>query len=158
MFSINNLTLKTHFVNHKSKYWSLWWLRHSFNIAQTKHNSNQFFFLSLQGVLCPTGCDLKKTIQKQERNVRPTVDQLKRSVDDLTQSTNSVYGYVLDMTTEAAQRQRVSEGNTSQESIETFVDLKVVYQTKIILDQCSCSSTGNAEDMGLIHNLIKYIH
>ncbi|XP_016375378.1 fibrinogen beta chain [Sinocyclocheilus rhinocerous] len=63
------------------------------------------------GVLCPTGCDLKKTLQKQERNVRPTVDQLKRSVDELTQSTNSVYGYVLDMTTEVAQRQRVSEGN-----------------------------------------------
>ncbi len=112
MFSINNLTLKTHFVNHTSRYWCLWWLRHSFNIAQT--NTIQIhFFLSLQGVLCPTGCDLKKTIQKQERNVRPTVEQLKRSVDDLTQSTNSVYGYVLDMTTEAAQRQRVSEGNTS---------------------------------------------
>uniref|UniRef100_A0A8C2EWZ0 Fibrinogen beta chain n=1 Tax=Cyprinus carpio TaxID=7962 RepID=A0A8C2EWZ0_CYPCA len=63
------------------------------------------------GVLCPTGCDLKKTLQKQERNVRPTVEQLKRSVDELTQSTNSVYGYVLDMTAEVTQRQRVSEGN-----------------------------------------------
>uniref|UniRef100_A0A671RZ64 Fibrinogen beta chain n=1 Tax=Sinocyclocheilus anshuiensis TaxID=1608454 RepID=A0A671RZ64_9TELE len=63
------------------------------------------------GVLCPTGCELKKTLQKQERNVRPTVDQLKRSVDELTQSTNSIYGYVLDMTAEVAQRQRVSEGN-----------------------------------------------
>lgn len=62
-------------------------------------------------MLCPTGCDLKKTLQKQERNVRPTVEQLKRSVDELTQSTNSVYGYVLDMTAEVTQRQRVSEGN-----------------------------------------------
>lgn len=72
-----------------------------------------FFFhsLSLQGVLCPTGCELKKTIQKQERNVRPTVDQLKRSVNELTQSTNSIYGYVMDMTAEVAQRQRVAEGN-----------------------------------------------
>lgn len=81
------------------------------NIAQTKQQFKFVFFLSLQGVLCPTGCDLKKTLQKQERNVRPTVDQLKRSVDELTQSTNSIYGYVLDMTAEAAQRQRVSEGN-----------------------------------------------
>ncbi|KAL0204139.1 hypothetical protein M9458_002157, partial [Cirrhinus mrigala] len=63
------------------------------------------------GVLCPTGCELKKTLVKQERNVRPTVDQLKRSVAELTQSTNSVYGYVLDMTAEVAQRQKVSEGN-----------------------------------------------
>lgn len=67
--------------------------------------------LSIQGVLCPTGCELKKTLLKQERNVKPTVDQLKRSVDELTQSTNSIYGYVLDMTAEVAQRQRVSEGN-----------------------------------------------
>lgn len=63
------------------------------------------------GVLCPTGCELKKSLLKQERNVKPTVDQLKRSVDELTQSTNSIYGYVLDMTAEVAQRQRVSEGN-----------------------------------------------
>ncbi|XP_016135161.1 fibrinogen beta chain-like [Sinocyclocheilus grahami] len=61
------------------------------------------------GVLCPTGCELNKTLQKQERNVRSTVDQFKRSVDELTQSTNSIYGYVLDMTAEVAQRQRVSE-------------------------------------------------
>ncbi|ROL45478.1 Fibrinogen beta chain [Anabarilius grahami] len=58
-----------------------------------------------------SGCELKKSLLKQERNVKPTVDQLKRSVDELTQSTNSIYGYVLDMTAEVAQRQRVSEGN-----------------------------------------------
>nr|XP_055061927.1 fibrinogen beta chain [Misgurnus anguillicaudatus] len=63
------------------------------------------------GVLCPTGCELKKNIQKQERNVRPNVDQLKRSVDELYQSSNHIYGYVMDMSTEVAQRQRVSQGN-----------------------------------------------
>ncbi|XP_056318172.1 fibrinogen beta chain [Danio aesculapii] len=63
------------------------------------------------GVLCPTGCELKKALIKQERNVKPTVEQLKRAVDDLTQSTNSIHGYVLDMTAEVAQRQKVSEGN-----------------------------------------------
>lgn len=75
------------------------------------HKTQFNFFSSNQGVLCPTGCELKKTLVKQERAVRPTVDQLKRSVDELTHSTNSVYGYVLDMTAEVAQRQRVSEGN-----------------------------------------------
>ncbi|XP_051559339.1 fibrinogen beta chain [Myxocyprinus asiaticus] len=63
------------------------------------------------GVMCPTGCELKKTLIKQERNVRPAVDQLKRSVDDLYQSTNSVHGYVMDMTSEVTQRQRVTQGN-----------------------------------------------
>ncbi|XP_056626971.1 fibrinogen beta chain [Triplophysa dalaica] len=63
------------------------------------------------GVLCPTGCELKKSLRKQELNVRPSVDLLKRSVDDLYQSSNTVHGYVTHMTTEIAQRQRVSQGN-----------------------------------------------
>lgn len=67
-------------------------------------------------MLCPTGCELKKALIKQERNVKPTVEQLKRAVNDLTQSTNFVHGYVLDMTTEVAQRQKVSEGKYTSES------------------------------------------
>ncbi|TRY84900.1 hypothetical protein DNTS_002020 [Danionella cerebrum] len=63
------------------------------------------------GLLCPTGCELKKTILKQERNVKQTVEQLKKSVEDLTQSSNSIHGYIQDMTVEITERQRVSEGN-----------------------------------------------
>lgn len=77
--------------------------------------------------MCPTGCELKKSLVKQERNVRPTVDQLKRAVDDLYQSSNNVYGYVTDMTTEVAQRQRVSQGNI----------LMVEYRT-YMFRSCSC--------------------
>uniref|UniRef100_A0A3B1IKS5 Fibrinogen beta chain n=1 Tax=Astyanax mexicanus TaxID=7994 RepID=A0A3B1IKS5_ASTMX len=63
------------------------------------------------GVLCPTGCELKTALQKQERNVKPTVAQLKKEVDNLSQTSNSVYRYVVDMTAEVTERQKISSGN-----------------------------------------------
>ncbi|XP_072513606.1 fibrinogen beta chain [Salminus brasiliensis] len=63
------------------------------------------------GVLCPTGCELKTALQKQERNVKPTVAQLKKEVDSLSQTSNSVYRYVVDMTAEVTERQKISDGN-----------------------------------------------
>ncbi|XP_030631854.1 fibrinogen beta chain [Chanos chanos] len=63
------------------------------------------------GVLCPTGCELKSAILKQENNVRPTVAQLKRDVQILAESSNSIYKYVVDMTSVFKERQRVGDVN-----------------------------------------------
>ncbi|KAI4891312.1 hypothetical protein NFI96_033521 [Prochilodus magdalenae] len=63
------------------------------------------------GVLCPTGCELKASLLKQERNVKPTVIQLKKEVDALSQTSNSVYRYVTDLTAEVTERQKISDGN-----------------------------------------------
>ncbi|XP_028837900.1 fibrinogen beta chain [Denticeps clupeoides] len=63
------------------------------------------------GVLCPNGCELKTTILKQERNVRPKVADLKRKVDDLDRSSNSIYRYVSGLSNELRERQRVTDGN-----------------------------------------------
>lgn len=64
----------------------------------------------VQGVLCPTGCELKTALVKQEHNVKPTVAQLKREVENLSQTSNSVYRYVVDLTSEVRERQRVNDG------------------------------------------------
>ncbi|KAM9454391.1 fibrinogen beta chain [Clarias gariepinus] len=63
------------------------------------------------GVLCPTGCELKASLVKQERDVKPTVAQLKRDVETLSQTSNSVYKYVVDLTSEITERQRINDGN-----------------------------------------------
>uniref|UniRef100_A0A4W4FLR8 Fibrinogen beta chain n=2 Tax=Electrophorus electricus TaxID=8005 RepID=A0A4W4FLR8_ELEEL len=63
------------------------------------------------GVLCPTGCELKVALQKQERSVKPTVAQLKKDVESLSHTSNSVFRYVVDMTAEVTERQRISSGN-----------------------------------------------
>lgn len=67
---------------------------------------------SKKGVLCPTGCELKNTILKQERNVRPTVTQLKTDVDDLNRNTNSIYKYVNGLSDELRERQKVTDGKS----------------------------------------------
>ncbi|XP_041926752.1 fibrinogen beta chain [Alosa sapidissima] len=63
------------------------------------------------GVLCPNGCELKNTILKQERNVKPTVNELKRGVEELNRDTNSIYKYVNGLSDELRERQRVTDGN-----------------------------------------------
>ncbi|XP_036407312.1 fibrinogen beta chain [Megalops cyprinoides] len=63
------------------------------------------------GVLCPTGCELKMTILKQERTVKPAVAALKRDVDDLSRSSNSIYRYVNGLSSALRERQRVSYDN-----------------------------------------------
>lgn len=64
----------------------------------------------LQGVLCPTGCELKTALQKQEKYVVPTVTQLKGEVDSLSQTSNTVYRYVNDLTSEVTERLRINDG------------------------------------------------
>uniref|UniRef100_A0A667ZDF1 Fibrinogen beta chain n=1 Tax=Myripristis murdjan TaxID=586833 RepID=A0A667ZDF1_9TELE len=59
------------------------------------------------GVLCPTGCELKTALVKQERNVKG----LKSQVNDLSRSTNNVYNYVDHMSNSLRERQRVINEN-----------------------------------------------
>ncbi|MGU1914735.1 hypothetical protein ACSESZ_29435, partial [Pseudomonas aeruginosa] len=42
------------------------------------------------GVLCPTGCELKTALLKQERNVKISINELKPQVDDLSRASNNV--------------------------------------------------------------------
>lgn len=69
-----------------------------------------FVVCVLQGVLCPTGCELKTTLLKQERDVKPSVAQLKRDVESLSQTSNTVYRYVEDLSSELTERQRINDG------------------------------------------------
>ncbi|KAI1883684.1 hypothetical protein AGOR_G00234090 [Albula goreensis] len=63
------------------------------------------------GVLCPTGCELKSTILKQERNVKTAVSKLKDDVSELSQSSNTIYRYVDGLSNAFRERQRVSNEN-----------------------------------------------
>ncbi|XP_078137883.1 fibrinogen beta chain [Centroberyx gerrardi] len=63
------------------------------------------------GVLCPTGCELKTTLIKQERNVKQSVNELRSQVDDLSRSSNNIYNYVDSMSNSLRERQRIVNGN-----------------------------------------------
>nr|CBX31964.1 fibrinogen beta chain precursor [Plecoglossus altivelis] len=69
------------------------------------------------GLLCPTGCELKTALLKQESNVRREVQKLKREVDELSRSSNTVVTYVVDMSNNLRERQQVrnENGNTVTE-------------------------------------------
>lgn len=68
-------------------------------------------------MLCPNGCELKNTILKQERNVKPTVTQLKGEVDDLSRNTNSIYKYVNGLSDELRERQKVTDGTSRAKTV-----------------------------------------
>ncbi|XP_056431764.1 fibrinogen beta chain [Gadus chalcogrammus] len=63
------------------------------------------------GVLCPTGCELKTTILKQETNIKQAVAPLSRQVDELSRSSNNIYSYVERMSNALRERQKVVDGN-----------------------------------------------
>jgi len=65
------------------------------------------------GVLCPTGCELKTAMVKQERNVRQSVTELNTQVEDLSRSTHNVYNYVDSMSDALRERQRVVGDNNN---------------------------------------------
>ncbi|KAM3857483.1 uncharacterized protein ACN63O_018510 [Diretmus argenteus] len=67
------------------------------------------------GILCPTGCELKTTLVKQERNVKQAMADLKPQVDDLSQSTNNVYNYVDSMSNALRERQLVINGKECED-------------------------------------------
>ncbi|XP_036814252.1 fibrinogen beta chain-like [Oncorhynchus mykiss] len=63
------------------------------------------------GVLCPTGCELKTAILKQERSVKEEVRRMQKDVDDLSRSSNTIYNYVDGMSSALRERQLVSNEN-----------------------------------------------
>ncbi|XP_064881268.1 fibrinogen beta chain-like [Oncorhynchus nerka] len=63
------------------------------------------------GVLCPTGCELKTAMLKQERNVKDEVKRMQKDVDDLSRSSNTIYNYVDGMSSALRERQLVSNEN-----------------------------------------------
>uniref|UniRef100_A0A8C2ZZN8 Fibrinogen beta chain n=1 Tax=Cyclopterus lumpus TaxID=8103 RepID=A0A8C2ZZN8_CYCLU len=63
------------------------------------------------GVLCPTGCELKTMLLKQERNVKTSINELKPQVDDLARSSNTIYDYVNSISSSLRERQRVFTDN-----------------------------------------------
>ncbi|KAM6960443.1 fibrinogen beta chain [Tautogolabrus adspersus] len=63
------------------------------------------------GVLCPNGCELKTMLQKQERNVKTSINELKPQVDDLLQSSNNVFNYVNSISNSLRERQRIINEN-----------------------------------------------
>ncbi|CAL8241239.1 unnamed protein product [Merluccius merluccius] len=63
------------------------------------------------GVLCPTGCELKVTIVKQETNVMQAMAPLRNQVDELSRSSNHIYNYVERMSDVLRERQRVNDDN-----------------------------------------------
>ncbi|KAF7650352.1 hypothetical protein LDENG_00127220 [Lucifuga dentata] len=63
------------------------------------------------GVLCPTGCELKTTLLKQEKNVKSSIGELRTQVDDLSRSSNNIYNHVNSMSVSLRERQRVIGNN-----------------------------------------------
>uniref|UniRef100_A0A8C6WU24 Fibrinogen beta chain n=1 Tax=Neogobius melanostomus TaxID=47308 RepID=A0A8C6WU24_9GOBI len=65
------------------------------------------------GVLCPNGCELKTMLQKQERNVRNSVGELRPQVDDLSRNSNNIFKYVNSMSSNLRERQTVLNENNN---------------------------------------------
>lgn len=82
----------------------------SVRVCEGRRGVMRFVVCVLQGVLCPTGCELKTALLKQEHDIKPTVAQLKRDVENLSQTSNTVYRYVDDLTSELTERQRINDG------------------------------------------------
>ncbi|XP_068612221.1 fibrinogen beta chain [Brachionichthys hirsutus] len=64
------------------------------------------------GVLCPNGCELKTALQKQERDIKTSIHELKPQVDELSRSSNNIYHYVTSVSSSLRERQRVINGNS----------------------------------------------
>uniref|UniRef100_A0A7N8XJT3 Fibrinogen beta chain n=1 Tax=Mastacembelus armatus TaxID=205130 RepID=A0A7N8XJT3_9TELE len=64
------------------------------------------------GVLCPTGCELKTTLLKQERNTKMSISELRPQVDDLSRSSNNIFNYVNRMSNSLRERQKVINDNS----------------------------------------------
>ncbi|XP_029283127.1 fibrinogen beta chain [Cottoperca gobio] len=63
------------------------------------------------GVLCPSGCELKTTLVKQQNNVKMIINELKPQVKDLSRSSNDVYNYANSISSSMRERQRVNTDN-----------------------------------------------
>ncbi|KAF7244108.1 Fibrinogen beta chain, partial [Varanus komodoensis] len=63
------------------------------------------------GVLCPTGCELRTELIKQEKAVKPVVQELTDKVKKLEQSSLSIYSYTNTLDERLAQRQKKIKDN-----------------------------------------------
>ncbi|XP_061440496.1 fibrinogen beta chain [Rhineura floridana] len=63
------------------------------------------------GVLCPTGCELRTALLKQERTVKPTVQGLTDKVQKLEQSSSTIYSYANLLDERLAKRQKQIRDN-----------------------------------------------
>lgn len=67
-------------------------------------------FLYFKGVLCPTGCELRTTLLKQEKSVKGVVNDLKVKVNTLSESSSTFYEYVTVLEDKLAKRQKQRKG------------------------------------------------
>ncbi|XP_053316306.1 fibrinogen beta chain [Spea bombifrons] len=72
------------------------------------------------GVLCPTGCELRTSLLKQERSVKDGIKDVSSRVNTLAQSTNSIYKYASVLGNSVKERQRINTDN--QEIVKTYND------------------------------------
>lgn len=67
-------------------------------------------FASFKGVLCPTGCELRTTLLKQEKTMKPVVRDLKDKVNTLSESSSTFYEYVTVLEDRLVKRQKQRKG------------------------------------------------
>ncbi|KAJ0055575.1 hypothetical protein NL108_005460, partial [Boleophthalmus pectinirostris] len=65
------------------------------------------------GVLCPNGCELKTMLQKQERNVKTSINQLRPQVEELTRESNNIFNYMKSMSNNLRERQVIIRDNNN---------------------------------------------
>ncbi|XP_020371503.2 fibrinogen beta chain [Rhincodon typus] len=64
-----------------------------------------------KGVLCPTGCELRTSLLKEEKNTKLIIDDLTLRLSNLTRSTNTIHVYVENLDHEMQRRQTQYSGN-----------------------------------------------
>lgn len=60
--------------------------------------------------MCPTGCELRTTLLKQEKNVKTVINDLKVKVDTLSESSSTFYKYVTILGDKLVKKQRLKTG------------------------------------------------
>lgn len=76
--------------------------------------------------MCPTGCELRTTLLKQEKNVKTVINDLKVKVDTLSESSSTFYNYVTILGDKLVKKQRLKTGmlflwTTSVNDIKVFL-------------------------------------
>uniref|UniRef100_A0A8C3XYH7 Fibrinogen beta chain n=1 Tax=Catharus ustulatus TaxID=91951 RepID=A0A8C3XYH7_CATUS len=80
------------------------------------------------GVLCPTGCELRTTLLKQEKTVKTVINDLKVKVDTLSESSSTFYEYVTILEDKLVKRQKQKTDNDNLLSqFNTEVELQYSY-------------------------------
>ncbi|OCT96990.1 fibrinogen beta chain [Xenopus laevis] len=96
------------------------------------------------GTLCPTGCELRTTLLKQERNVKSAINDVRGRVETLSQSANIIYRYTTVLGQKLKERQQqtldnqnvINEYNLELEEQYTFIkdnlDTKIPSNIRIL--------------------------